>query len=129
MLIGKWNKSVNYLLRTLEPTMTPRGLLNFYPHCDNVLITKLFPTAAGPNPPANQRLVPAPEEAPPLPANATLDDRKLRELQNKLFIDYTKAIQIAWHEIMASFDDSIYSALETMTGANAQNFKGCPQKT
>ena len=118
MLIGKWNKSVNYLLRTLEPTMTPRGLLNFYPHCDNVLFTKLFPTAAGPNPPANQRQVPAPEEAPPLPANATLDDRKLRELQNKPFIDYTKAIQIAWHEIMASFDDSIYSALETMAGAN-----------
>ena len=76
MLIGKWNKSVNYLLRTLEPTMTPRGLLNFYPHCDNVLFTKLFPTAAGPNPPANQRQVPAPEEAPPLPANATLDDHK-----------------------------------------------------
>jgi hypothetical protein len=29
MLIKTWNKSVNYMLRTLEPTMTPR--LNFYP--------------------------------------------------------------------------------------------------
>ena len=41
MLIGKWNKSVNYLLRTLEPTMTPRGLLNFYPHCDNYFLLQL----------------------------------------------------------------------------------------
>jgi len=82
MPIGKWNKSVNYLLRTLEPTMTPRGLLNFYPHCDNVLFTKLFPTAAGQNPPANQRQVPAPEEAPPLPAT-TLDDHKTSKVPSR----------------------------------------------
>ena len=98
--------------------MTPRGFLKFYPHCDNILFAKLFPVAAGQNPPINQRLVPMPEEAPSLLENATLEDRKLRELQNKPYVDYTKAMQLAWHKIMASFDDSIYSFLETMADAN-----------
>jgi len=118
MLIKAWNKSVNYMLRTLEPTMTPRGLLNFYPHCNNELFAKLFPVAAGPNPPAMQRQIPIPVEAPLLAANATFEERKARKLQNEPFVNYTTAVQTAWHEIMASFDDSIYTALETMAGAN-----------
>ena len=74
--------------------------------------------AAGPNPPAMQRQIPIPVEAPLLAANATFEERKARKLQNEPFVNYTTAVQTAWHEIMASFDDSIYTALETMAGAN-----------
>ena len=88
MLIKTWNKSVNYMLRTLEQTMTPRGLLNFYPHCDNGLFAKLFPVAAGPNPPAMQRQIPIPIEAPLLAANATFEELKARKLQNEPFVNY-----------------------------------------
>ena len=54
MLIREWNKSLNNLLRSSEPSMTPRGLLNYYPHCNNALFARLYPNAAGPNPAANE---------------------------------------------------------------------------
>ena len=65
--ISEWNKSLNNLMRNKEPSMTPRGLLNFSPDCNNALFEKLFPDAAGPNPAANIRLVPTPIEIPPVP--------------------------------------------------------------
>ena len=38
MLKTWWLKAVNGLLRSLEPAVTPRGLLNFYPHCDIIIL-------------------------------------------------------------------------------------------
>ena len=102
----------------VEPSMTPRGLLNYYPHCNNVLFAKLYPEAAGPNPTANIRLVPAPVEIPQVPVDADLNAHKLREFQNAPYVKYTAAVLDVWHEVMASFDDEIYSHLKTMAGAS-----------
>ena len=50
MLIGEWNDSVTNLLWNTDPTLTPRGMLNFYPQCNNELFALQFPDAAAPNP-------------------------------------------------------------------------------
>lgn len=118
MMIGDWNKSLEQLLRTTEPTMTSRGLLNYYPHCNNVLFKALFPDAAGPNPPEKIKLVPFPKEIPQVPFDATLNAHKLREFQNEPFIKYTSAMLKVWHEVIGSFDDEIFSHLKTMAGSN-----------
>jgi hypothetical protein len=118
MLIGQWNESVTNLLWTTEPSLTPRGMLNFYPHCNNALFALQYPAAAAENPPANIAQVPVPQQAVPIALDAPYEAHRLRKLQNEDFIRYTAAIQIIWHEVMASFDDSIYSVLKSMAGVN-----------
>ena len=118
MMIGQWNESVTNLLWTTEPSLTPRGMLNFYPHCNNALFALQYPAAAAENPPANIAQVPVPQQAAPIALDAPYEAHRLRKLQNEDFIRYTAAIQIIWHEVMASFDDSIYSVLKSMAGAN-----------
>jgi hypothetical protein len=118
MLVGEWNDSVTNLLWNTDPTLTPRGMLNFYPHCDNALFATLFPAAAAPDPPANIRLVPVPQQAPDIPFDSPLDMHKLQEIQNKRFERYTSAMNTIWYEVIASLDDSIYSVLKSMAGTN-----------
>jgi hypothetical protein len=116
MLINDWNDSVTNLLWTTDSTLTPRGMLNFYPHCDNALFAVQFPAAAAPNSPANIRLVPVPQQAPAIPFDSPLDMHRLYEIQNKRYERYMVAMNTIWHEVMASFDDSIYSVLKNMAG-------------
>ena len=118
MLKTSWLKEVNGMLRSLEPSMTPRGLLNYYPHCDNALLALLYPTVIALGAPVNIAVVPEPIQAPALPANPVLDDYRQRELANAPFVKYTAACLEAWKEIMGSFDDTIYSHFLAMAGAN-----------
>ena len=118
MLVGQWNESVTNLLWTTEPTLTARGMLNFYPHCDNQLFGRLYPNAAIAGAPANITLVPVPLQAPPVPFDAPIDAYKLQKMQNERFERYTAALNTIWHEVMASFDDSIYSEFKTLAGTN-----------
>ena len=118
MMIGQWNESVTNLLWTTEPSLTPRGMLNFYPHCNNALFALQYPAAAAENPPANIAQVPVPQQTAPIALDAPYEAHRLRKLQNEDFIRYTAAIQIIWHEVMASFDDSIYSVIKSMAGVN-----------
>jgi hypothetical protein len=118
MLIGQWNESVTNLLWTTEPSLTPRGMLNYYPHCNNELFALQYQAAAAANPPANIAQVPIPVQAAPIAQDAPYDAHRLRKLQNEDFIRYTAAMHIIWHEVMASFDDSIYSVLKSMAGVN-----------
>jgi len=118
MLIGQWNESVTNLLWTTEPSLTPRGMLNYYPHCNNELFASQYPAAAAVNPPANIAQVPVPQQAAPLAQDAPYEAHRLRKMQNEDFIRYTAAMHIIWHEVMASFDDSIYSVLKSMAGTN-----------
>jgi hypothetical protein len=118
MLIGQWNESVTNLLWTTEPSLTARGMLNYYPHCNNELFALQYQAAAAANPPANIAQVPIPVQAAPIAQDAPYDAHRLRKLQNEDFIRYTAAMHIIWHEVMASFDDSIYSVLKSMAGVN-----------
>jgi len=118
MLIGQWNESVTNLLWTTEPSLTARGMLNYYPHCNNELFASQYPAAAAVNPPANIAQVPVPQQAAPLALDAPYEAHRLRKMQNEDFIRYTAAMHIIWHEVMASFDDSIYSVLKSMAGTN-----------
>jgi hypothetical protein len=93
--------------------LTARGRLNYYPHCNNELFASQYPAAAAANPPANIAQVPVPEQAAPIALDAPYEARRLRKLQNEDFNRYTAAMHIIWHEVMASFDDSIYSVLRS----------------
>ena len=117
MQLNKWNESLENLLRSSEPSMTPRGLLNFYPHCTKASIKVFYPDTNSPNPPVNVRLVPIPKQIPQVSLDADLNAHKLRDLQNAPYVKYTAAILEVWHEVMASFDDSIYSSIKAMAGA------------
>ena len=116
MMLSPWVKSVNACLRSMEPAMTRRGLLNYYPHCDNLLFTAMYPDAAVPNAPELIRQVPVPVQAE-LPDNPTLAEYKLFKMTNEPFEKYTAGISEFWFEVMATFDDTIYSHFLSMAGA------------
>ena len=116
MLKSSWMKSVNAYLRSVEPAMTPRGLLNHYPHCDNYLFGILYPDAAVANAPMLIRQVPEPVQFN-LPINPTLDDYRMQRMANEPFEKYTAACTAFWFEVMASFDDTIYSHFLSLAGA------------
>ena len=116
MIRSIWFKAVNTLLRSLVPNLTLRGLLNYYPHCDNVLFALLYPDAAAPSAPANIRQVPEPIRFV-LPPNPDLNDYKFFKAANQNHEDYTAACIEFWFEIMASFDDTIYSHFLSLAGA------------
>ena len=115
MLVNEWFKSVNAFIRSINPGFSRRGMLNFYPHMNNALLARFFPTVAAPNPPVEVAQVPYPPEAPALPANATLDDHRLWHLIDDRSITFQAGLLTIWQHVMASVDDSIYGHLLTLS--------------